>query len=80
MAIRTFWTIYEKAFLLEQGLGLIPTEASVDANADFAEALHDMFIALAGRLTSEAARELSMAMRSLEVEQPKLVARLGLNR
>ncbi len=80
MALRTFWTIYERAFVLEQGLGLIPTEARVDANADFSEALHDVFIALAGRLTGEAARELSMAMRSLQVEQPKLVARLGLNR
>ncbi len=80
MAVRTFWAIYERAFLLEQGLGLIPTEAGVDANADFSEALQDFLMALTGRLSSDAAREFVGALRSLDVEQPKLVARLGLNR
>ncbi len=80
MAIRTFWTIYEKAFLLEQGLGLIQKEPEADAAADFSEALHDFLQGLAGRLSGDAAREFIMALRSLNVEQPKLVARLGLNR
>ncbi len=79
MAVRTFWTIYERAFVLEQGLGLIPMEPDADAAADFSEALQEFFMALAGRLSSDATREFAMALKSLDVEEPKLVARLGLD-
>ncbi len=80
MAVRTFWTIYERAFVLEQGLGMLPPAVDGDASSDIEEALHDVFMALAGRLSHEATLELSRAMRSLELEAPELLERLGVHR
>ena len=79
MAVRTFWAIYERAFLLEQGLGLITTEASVDANADFSEALEALFKAIAARMPEDSARDLARAMRSVNAEDPELLERMGLD-
>ncbi len=81
MAVRTFWTIYERAFVLEQGLGMLPPAVdSGDDSSDIEEALHDVFIALAGRLSQEATLEFSRAFRSLELESPQLLERLGVHR
>lgn len=79
MAVRTFWTIYERAFVLEQGLGMVPSAVDrEDIASDFAEALHDFVIGLGSRLSAEAADEFGRALESLELEQPELVKRLGI--
>ncbi len=78
---QALWGAYLSRVHLEQAFGAIPKEPEkVAVEVEFGEALEELLAAIAGRLGKEATAEFAGALRSIDVEQRKLIERLGLSR
>ncbi len=78
---QALWGAYLSRVHLEQALGAIPKEPEkVEVTTDIGPALETYLGAITTRMGQESVQEFIRAMRSVDVEDPGIVERLGLHR